>query len=94
MKRNIVINSSNTALVISDDLSGAVNRVAADSSITEEIYAFDTQLHICYAIAVDEKGLRVVEQEIPLLSFRSFAKHISENPSEIYRSIIMRIIKQ
>jgi hypothetical protein len=94
MKRNIIINSSRTALIITDNLKSGIDLVAFDSAINEEIFAFDTSLHICYCIIKDTvSGCKVIENSVPLLQFRSFAKSISNNPKEIYNALIQSLIK-
>lgn len=93
MKRNIIINSSRTALIITDHLHSGLGLVAADSSINEEIFAFDTHLHVCYCIKNTVDGGKVIEDSVPLLQFRSFAQCISNNPKEIYNALIQSFIK-
>lgn len=93
MKRNIVINSSRTALIITDHLRSGVELVASDSSINEEIFVFDTYLHVGYCFKNAVSGCKVVEELVPLLQFRSFAKCISNKPSEIYKALIQSLIK-
>lgn len=93
MKRNIIFNTSRSALVITDNLNSGLNLVAADSSIGEEIYAFDTHLHVCYSFRNAATGCKVIEESVPLMQFRSFAKHISNSPKEIYNALIKSLIK-
>ena len=92
MKRNIVINSSWSALVISDNLVDAVNQVHKDSIKDEEIYAFDTDLDICYAYKVKTNGYTLTEKEVPLSKFRCF--NIIGNSKAIYINLIGRFINQ
>lgn len=93
MKRNIIINSSRTALIITDNLHSGVELVAADSTIGEEIYVFDTFLHVCYSFRNAVSGCEVIEESVPLMQFRSFAKCISDKPTEIYKALIQSLIK-
>jgi hypothetical protein len=86
MKRNIVINSSRTALVISDNLSDAVSMVHKDTNVGDEIFAFDTSLHIAYAYEVVRNGYKVVEVQVPIKQFRNFSIH--GNSHEIYMYLI------
>lgn len=88
MKRNIIINSSRTALIITDNLHSGVELVAADSSINEEIFAFDTYLHVGYCLKNAVSGCEVIEESVPLMQFRSFAQCIGNNPKEIYKALI------
>ena len=93
MKRNIIINSSWTALIITDNLHSGVELVASDSAIDEEIYVFDTYLDKCYCFKNAVSGCEVIEELVPLLKFRSFAYCISNKPSEIYKALIQSLIK-
>ena len=93
MKRNIIINSSRNALSITDDLNRGVELIAEDSAIDEEIYAFDTHLHVCYCVKNTVNGCKVVEDCVPLLQFRSFSQYLGNNPSEIYKALIQSLIK-
>lgn len=93
MKRNIIINDSRTAMVITDHLHSGVELVASDSAIDEEIFVFDTYLHVCYCFKNAVSGCEVIEESVPLMQFRSFAKSISDNPSEIYKALIKSLIK-
>ena len=88
MKRNIIINDSRTAMVITDHLHSGVELVAADSSINEEIFTFDTYLHVCCCIKNTVSGCEVIEESVPLMQFRSFAKCIGNNPKEIYKALV------
>jgi hypothetical protein len=93
MKRNIIINSSRNALIITDNLNRGIELIAEDSAIDEEIFAFDTHLHVCYCFKNAANGCKVVEENVPLLQFRSFSQYISNNPSEIYKALIQSLIK-
>lgn len=88
MKRNIIINDSRTAMVITNQLDSGVKLVATDSTIGEEIYVFDTFLHVCYSFRNAVSGCEVIEESVPLMQFRSFAKCIGNNPKEIYKALI------
>ena len=98
MKRNIIINATRSALVISNDLSGAVKQVASDSGIGEEIYAFDTYLHVCYSFKATiegfVEGFEVIENSIPLKDFRSFAKYYDNDYSKVYKALIRSVISE
>lgn len=93
MKRNIIINSSRTALIITNNFISGVALVASDSAIDEEIYVFDTYIEKCYCFKNAVSGCKVVEELVPLLQFRNFAKCISDKPSEIYKALIQSLIK-
>lgn len=93
MKRNIVINSSRTALVISDHLSGAIKQVHRDTVKGEEIFAFDTLLHICYAYTVKSNGYELIEQEVPLSEFRSFDLNRKDFNS-VYTDLVLSVINR
>ena len=93
MKRNIIINSTRSALVISDNLVGAVKQVSTDCGIGEEIYAFDTYLHVCYSFKATVEGFEVIEDFIPLKNFRCFAKYNDNNYSKVYESVIRSVIR-
>ena len=93
MKRNIIINSSRNALIITDNLNRGLELVAEDSAIDEEIFAFDTHLHVCYCFKNTLNGCKVVEDCVPLLQFRSFSQCLGNNPSEIYKALIQSLIK-
>ena len=93
MKRNIIIDSSRNALIITDNLNRGVELVAEDSAINEEIFAFDTQLHVCYCLKNTANGCKVIEENVPLSQFRSFSQYIGNNPSEIYKALIQSLIK-
>lgn len=93
MKRNIIINSSRSALIITDHLHSGVEFVASDSAIDEEIFAFDTYIHVCYCVKKATSGYEIIEEFVPLLKFRNFAKSISNNPKEIYKALIQSLIK-
>lgn len=90
MKRNIVINESRTALVISDNLAEAVNLVHKDTNVGEQIFAFDTSLHIAYAYEVVKNGYRIIEEQVPVMQFRNF-KRIGDS-HHIYMSLISSFI--
>ena len=95
MKRNIVINSTRSALVISNNLADAVKQVAKDCGIGEEIYAFDTYLHICHSFkAIGGGSFKFTEEAIPLEDFRSFLKHNDGDASKVYQSVIKSIINE
>lgn len=91
MKRNIVINSKRTAIVISDNLVDAVKLVSSDTNTGEEVFAFDTSLHIVYSYEVVSNGFTLIEAQIPLKQFRNFA--LIGTSHEIYMSLINSIIK-
>jgi hypothetical protein len=93
MKRNIIINSNRNALIITDNLNRGVELVALDSAIDEEIFAFDTHLHVCYCFKNAVNGCKVEEENVPLIQFRSFSQCIGNNPSEIYKALIKSLIK-
>ena len=93
MKRNIVINATRSALVISNNLADAVKHVATDCSIGEEIYAFDTSLHLCYSFKAIAGGFEIIEDSIPLKNFRCFAKYNDNNYSKVYESVIRSVIR-
>lgn len=93
MKRNIIFNSTRTALIITDHLHSGVELVAADSAINEEIFVFDRYLHVCYSFKNAVSGCEVIEESVPLLQFRSYAKYVSNNPKEIYNALIQSFIK-
>lgn len=94
MKRNIVINETRSALVISNNLTDAINQVASDCSLGEEIYAFDTVMHLCYACKATAGGFEIIEKEIPLKDFRSFAKYNDGDYSKVYKYLIKLLIKE
>lgn len=93
MKRNIIINSSRNALIITDNLNRGVELIAEDSAINEEIFAFDTCMHVCYCFKNTANGCKVVEEDVPLIQFRSFSQCLGNNPSEIYKALIKSLIK-
>ena len=93
MKRNIIINSSRNSLIITDNLNRGIELVAEDSAIDEEIFAFDTSLHVVYCLKNTANGCKVVEENVPLIQFRSFSQYISNKPSEIYKALIKSLIK-
>jgi len=86
MKRNIVVNSQRSAIVISDNLSDAVKMVYKDTSVGDEIFAFDTSMHIAYSYRVVKNGYEITESEVPVRQFRNFAS--IGNHHEIYMSLI------
>ena len=92
-KRNIIINSRFTALVLTDKLLDGVNQVSKDTDVDEEILAFDTSLHICYAFIKTTKSVVLTEREIPIKKFRHFAMGKNTN-HEVYSSIIKDVIKK
>ena len=93
MKKNIVINETRSALVISNNLTDAINQVASDCAAGEEIYAFDTHLHLCYCCkATAGGGFKVIEKEIPLKDFRSFLKYNDGDYSKVYKYLIRLFI--
>lgn len=95
MKRNIVINSTGSALVISNRLADAVKQISMDCGISEEIYAFDTYLHICYSFKVTGNGdYEIIEEAIPLDKFRSFAIYHNGDYGKVYKAIIKSIIDE
>lgn len=91
MKRNIVINENRTALVISDNLADAVNMVHKSTNAGDEIFAFDTSLHIVYAYSVVKNGYNIIETQVPIKQFRNFA-HIGCS-HEIYMSLISSFLR-
>ncbi|MGI6033999.1 MAG: hypothetical protein ACOX69_11320 [Coriobacteriales bacterium] len=93
MKRNILINNSRNALIITDDLNRGIELIAEDSALDEEIFAFDTYLHVCYCFKNAVNGCKVEEEGVPLLQFRSFSKYLGNNPTEIYKALIKSLIK-
>ena len=93
MKRNIIINSGRNALIITDDLNRGLQLIAEDSALDEEIFAFDTHLHVCYCFKNTINGCKVVEENVPLSQFRSFSQYLGNNPSEIYKALIKSLIK-
>ena len=95
MKRNIVINATRSALVISNNLLDAITQVASDCGTGEEIYAFDTSLHLCYSCNATAGGaFKIIEKEIPLKDFRSFAKYNEGDYGKVYKSIIRSVINE
>jgi len=90
MKRNIVINDKRTAIVISDYLANAVSQIAKDTNVGDEIFAFDTSLHIAYAYKVVKNGFTIVESQTPVQQFRNFKFH--GNNHEIYLLLINSLI--
>ena len=95
MKRNIVINETRSALVISNNLADAVKQVATDSGIGEEIYAFDTALHICYAFKkIGGNEFKALQEEVSLQEFRSFATYNDNDASKVYKSLIKSVINE
>lgn len=94
MKRNIVINSTRSALVVSNNLTDAICLVSLDSALGEEIYAFDTFLHVCYSFKAIEGGFAIVDEFIPLKDFRSFAKYNDGDYTKTYNSIIRSVINE
>ena len=94
MKRNIVINETRSALVISDNLTDAVKQVATDCGIDEEIYAFDTYLHVCYSFKATGGVYEVIEYFIPLKDFRRFAKCNDNDYSKVYKSVVRSVINE
>ena len=93
MKRNIVINETRSALVISNNLTDAIGLVSLDSALGEEIYAFDTFLHVCYSFKAIEGVFAIVEEFIPLKDFRCFAKYNDNNYSKVYEAVISSVIR-
>ena len=91
MKRNIVINGQRTSICVSDDLCGAVKEVAKNTEINDEILAFDTQLHICYAYIKVSNGYSIIETQVPLADFRSF--YLVGSFHDIYASLLISMIK-
>jgi len=91
MKRNIVINANRTALVISDNLADAVNMVHKDTNAGDEIFAFDTSLHIVYAYKVVKNGYSIIEDQVPVKQFRNFSAHGSSH--EIYMYLISSFLR-
>ena len=95
MKRNIVINETRSALVISNNLTDAINQVASDCGQGEEIYAFDTYLHVCYTCkAILGGSFSIIEKEIPIKDFRSFAKYNDGDYTKVYKSVIRSVINE
>lgn len=86
MKRNIVFNEKRTAIVISDNLTDAVNLIHKDTEEGNDIFAFDTSLHIAYAYRVVKNGYTIIEEQVPIMQFRNFK--IIGNVHDIYLSII------
>ncbi len=94
MKRNIVINETRSALAISNNLLDAVKQVASDCGISEEIYAFDTCLHVCHSFKAIAGGFEIIEKEIPLQDFRCFLKYNDYDYSKVYKSVIRSVINE
>ena len=95
MKRNIVINETRSAIVISNDLASAIKQVSLDCGIGEEIYAFDTALNLCYAFkATGGGGVKTIQKEIPLANFRSFLKYNDNDASKVYKAVIRSVINE
>ena len=92
MKRYIVINTKRTAIVVSDNFCSAVYQIAKDTNIGDEIFVFDTSLHICYSYKRVSNGYELQEQEIEVSKFRNFMKGY-EVPSEMYKALIISITK-
>lgn len=92
MKRNIVINETRSALVISNNLLDAINQVASDCGAGEEISAFDTHLHLCYSCKATGGGYKIIEREVPLKDFRSFRKYYDGDSSKVYKYLIRLFI--
>lgn len=74
-------------------MHSGVELIASDSAINEEIYVFDTFLHVGYCLKNAVSGCEVIEESVPLMQFRSFAQCIGNNPSEIYKSLIKSLIR-
>ena len=91
MKRNIVFNENRTALVISDNLADAVNLIHKDTEEGNDIFAFDTSLHIAYAYRVVRNGYTIIEEQVPIMRFRNFQFY--GNAHDIYMSIINSFTK-
>ena len=94
MKRNIVINATRSALAISNNITNAINQVGSDCGAGEEIYAFDTWLHVCYSFKAIEGGFEIVEDLIPLKNFRSFMKYNEDDYNKVYKSLIRSVINE
>lgn len=94
MERNIVINETRSALVISNNLLGAVKQVALDCGIGEEIYAFDTYLHVGYSFKAIAGGFKTIENEILLQDFRSLLKYNDGDYTKVYKSVIRSVINE
>lgn len=93
MKRNIVINETRSALVISNNLTDAIGLMSLDSNIGEEIYAFDTLLHVCYTCKAIKGGVGLIEEFIPLKDFRNFLKDNDGDYTKTYKAIVRSVIK-
>jgi hypothetical protein len=91
MKRNIVINSNRSAIVISDNLAEAVNMVHKDTLPGDEMFAFDTDLHIVYAYMVEKNGYEIIETQVPVRQFRNFGRYGDSH--NIYMSLIQSFIR-
>ncbi len=95
MKRNIVINETRSALVISNNLLDAIKQVASDCGTGEEIYAFDTSLHLGYSCkAIAGGSFKIIEKEIPLQDLRNFLKYNDGDYTKTYKSIIRSVINE
>jgi hypothetical protein len=89
MKRNIIINEQRSAIAITDNLVSGVKLIASDCKPGNEVFVFDTELHICYAYKVVRNGFTMIEEQVPVMQFRNF-KTIGI-ASEIYAAIIASI---
>ena len=94
MKNFLVINETKSALVISNNPNDAIGLVSLDSNIGEEIYAFDTFLHVCYSFKAIPGGVAMIEEFIPLKDFRSFLKDNDGDYTKTYKSIIRSVINE
>ena len=94
MKRNIVINETRSALAISNNLLDAVKQVASDCGIGEEIYAFDTYIHVGYSFKAIAGGFKIIEKEIPLQDLRNLLKYNDGDYTKTYKSIIRSVINE
>ena len=94
MKKFLVINETKSALVISNNPNDAIGLVSLDSNIGEEIYVFDTFLHVCYSFKAIPGGVEIIEEFIPLKDFRSFLKYNDGDYTNTYKSIIRSVINE
>ena len=83
-----------SGMIISNNLLDAIKQVASDCDIGEEIYAFDTYLHVCYSFKAIVGGFKTIEKEILLQDFRSLLKYNDGDYNKTYKSIIRSIINE
>lgn len=100
MKRYIVINSSKTALIISDSLAKSISQVCKETEYGDEVYAFDTHEHLYYSYKVVKNGFHILPG---FGHVRYFKGKIMDNEkfktfvmfgefAELYKEIIMSVI--